>query len=192
VIASGKTDFGVASAVLQNALASGVLTPSCRSRGFHDLDALGRRVSALKRSFRERTLHAIAVKANPVVSILRELVALGMGLETASMEEVHVALKAGCEPGHIVFDSPVKTADEIEDALRLGLYLNIDNFAELDRIARSPRLAGSEARFGIRVNHSVRRRGPTWPGGANGKPIEGGMGTVLGDRQIDLVRVWLS
>ena len=97
---------------------------------FHHLGLMRARIAALEAAFPDRTLHAVAVKANPVVEILREVVRAGAGLEAASMEEVHLALAADCPPERLVFDSPAKTVDEIRQALQRGVYLNVDNFDE--------------------------------------------------------------
>ncbi len=102
---------------------------------FHHFGLMRTRIAALQADFPVSTLHAIAIKANPLVEVLREVVRTGAGLEAASIEEVELALAAGCPAERVIFDSPAKTIDEIAHALRLGVYLNVDNFAELERIA---------------------------------------------------------
>ncbi len=119
---------------------------------FHDLARMCRHIQELEQRFPPGTLHALAVKANPLVAVLREAVAAGAGLECASLEEVHLALAAGCAARRIVFDSPAKSRDDLELALALGIYVNADNEAELDRIAE---LGGGEA--GLRINPQVGR-----------------------------------
>lgn len=123
---------------------------------FHDLDALSRRIGHLRGCFPPQTLHALAVKSNPVVELLRFATELGMGLEAASLEEVALARAAGCPSARIVFDSPAKTCDEIAQALAWGITLNADNFQELARIQR---ILGNAARpdslIGLRVNPQV-------------------------------------
>lgn len=122
----------------------------------HDLGRMRGRVRELARRFPPGTLHAIAVKANPLVAILRELVAAGAGLECASIEEVHLALAAGCPPGKIVFDSPAKTREELAFSLARGLHLNLDNFEELARVdALYGAHAPLQGAVGLRVNPSV-------------------------------------
>jgi len=120
----------------------------------HDLDLMRRRVAELVDAFPPATLHAVAIKANPLVALLRELVASGTGLEAASIEEVHLALAAGCRPDRIVFDSPAKTDHEIRFALDTGLTLNVDNLDELARlVGHLP--AHPSARVGVRVNPEI-------------------------------------
>lgn len=121
-----------------------------RSVVFHDLGLQHRRFEELKKAFPPAALHAVAIKANPIVEVLRRLVAQGAGLEAASIEEVHIALAAGCPPQRIVFDSPAKTVDELRFALERGMTVNVDNADELRaavRVERHP-----ESRLGLRIN----------------------------------------
>lgn len=118
----------------------------------HDLARLRTNIAAVAAAFPGGALHTVAIKANPLVAVLRAVVAAGAGLEAASIEEVYLALRAGCPPDQIVFDSPVKTEDELADALRRGLRINADNFAELDRIAALRLAIPSTSRIGLRIN----------------------------------------
>lgn len=118
----------------------------------HDLERTRAKIADVAAAFAAPSaLHTLAIKANPLVAVLRAAVDAGAGLEAASIEEVHLALRAGCSPDRIVFDSPAKTVDELAEALRLGLRINADNFAELERIAAlNP--ASSASRIGLRIN----------------------------------------
>ena len=116
----------------------------------HDLDFLQARLARLQ-GLLPSALHAVAVKANPVVALLQGLVAAGAGLETASTGELAVAAAAGCPPERVVFDSPAKTPRDLRAAIDAGLRLNADNLEEVARIAAlSP-----SGRVGLRVNPEV-------------------------------------
>lgn len=119
----------------------------------HDLDLLEERFESMQRSFPVTATHAIAVKANPLIELLRPLVERGAGLEVASREEAHLALAAGASPRRIVYDSPAKTPDDLRWALATGLTVNADNLEELRRIVELPAHPG--ARVGIRVKPGV-------------------------------------
>ena len=123
---------------------------------FHNLDALAQRIQQLQQCFPPQTLHALAIKANPLVSLLRYAVDLGMGLEAASIEEVALARAAGCPPDRIVFDSPAKTRGEIALALSSGVLLNADSFQELERIhqAIGPS-SDTRSLIGLRINPQI-------------------------------------
>ena len=140
---------------LIQALSEGLLDDAEPSVIFHDLVDLRARVQEIHRAFPDGTLHAIAIKANPVLEILRTVVEAGSGLEAASMEEVELALAAGCRPERIVFDSPAKSRADIKRSLELGVHLNADNLDEIDRIDEfSPQLREGST-IGLRINPSV-------------------------------------
>lgn len=127
--------------------------PSVRAALFHDLDRLDAHIDDLQASFPESTLHAVAIKAMPLVEVLRRVVDSGCGLEAASWEEVQLAVAAGCPADRIVFDGPAKTRDELVAALDLGVWINVDNEAEVDRLRDLG--APKNARVGLRVNPGV-------------------------------------
>lgn len=141
--------------VVEQALAMGHLDDRDPAAIFHDLDRLDARLDAIQRAFPDRTLHAIAIKANPVIALLRQVVERGFGLEAASFEEVELALAAGCPPPRVVYDSPCKTRREIRRALQLGLHVNVDNLDELDRLAELREDVSQAGRVGLRVNPLV-------------------------------------
>lgn len=117
---------------------------------FHDLDALRGHIEALQSAFPPSTLHAVAIKANPLIEVLRTIVSTGAGLEAASWEEVQCAVAAGCPADRIVFDSPAKTDSELRQALALGIWINADNEQELTRLETLG--APGNATIGLRVN----------------------------------------
>ncbi|WP_411158610.1 diaminopimelate decarboxylase [Streptomyces sp. TRM68416] len=100
-------------------------------------------------------LHAFAVKATPLVPVLRLLHEEGIGAEVASPGELALARAAGLPPARTVLDSPAKTAAELREALALGIAVNADNPQELDRIDALMRSAPSRSPLGIRVNPQV-------------------------------------
>ncbi|MEO0443987.1 MAG: diaminopimelate decarboxylase [Pseudomonadota bacterium] len=125
-----------------------------RSIFVHDLDLMANRISMLKQAFPANALHAIAVKANPLVKVLKEIVSAGAGLECASVEEVELSLAAGCPPEKIVFDSPAKTIEEIQFALNKGIHINLDNFDELERVS-ALHSGDMRGHVGFRVNPQI-------------------------------------
>ncbi|MGW3957653.1 diaminopimelate decarboxylase [Streptomyces sp. NPDC004752] len=124
---------------------------------FVDLDTLGASVAALHQAFPgpDRVLHTFAAKANSLVPVLEELRRYGMGCEVASPGELARALAAGFAPEQIVFDSPAKTRRELEEALDLGVAVNVDNFQELARIDDILATRASASRIGVRINPQV-------------------------------------
>lgn len=136
--------------VLDAARRSGAWSSHSRSLLFHDLARMEADLAMLGGLFPSDALHGIAVKANPLVEILRAVVDAGCGLEAASWEEVELARAAGCAGERIIFDSPAKTDEELRAALALGVWINADHGDELDRMARIG--VPADARVGLRVN----------------------------------------
>lgn len=130
---------------------------------FHDADQwllvyntklFRQRLRYLKQQFPADTLHTLAIKSCPLMAILKIAVEEGFGLEAASIEEVHLAFKAGCRGNHIIFDSPVKTRSELEFSLKHHIHINADNFDELERISDLI-TSESKSNIGLRINPEV-------------------------------------
>jgi len=120
----------------------------------YNTDLYRQRLRYLKSHFPADSLHTLAIKSCPLISILKIAVDESFGLEAASLEEVKLALAAGCEAKNIIFDSPVKTRQELDYALQKGIRINADNFDELERIQQI-RQANSLAPIGLRINPEV-------------------------------------
>lgn len=138
-----------------SAIAAGLVTQEERSVIFHNLDLLEARIKDLHAAFPRNALHAIAIKANPLIEVLKISVQAGAGLEAASFEEIQIGLAAGCPPSRLVFDSPAKTFDELSKALELGVLINVDNLSELGRINLLLKETTTASRIGLRVNPVV-------------------------------------
>ncbi len=150
---SRRIDPNLVAPFVARARALGALSEDHPAVVFHDLGLMRARICSLHALYPEGTLHALAIKANPLSGVLRAAVEAGAGLEAASLGEVHLALEASCPAERIVFDSPAKTRAELARALELGATVNADNLSELERIASLDPPAG--ARVGLRVNPLV-------------------------------------
>jgi diaminopimelate decarboxylase len=151
--AGARRDQAVRAAVEQNLISETVPIVAL-------LDVAGIRSSAgaLRAAFAEvvppgtPVLHAFAVKAAPLVPVLRLLYAHGIGAEVASPGELALARAAGVGAHRTVLDSPAKTRAELREALALGIAVNADNPQELGRIEGLVRSAPSRSPIGLRVN----------------------------------------
>ncbi len=76
-------------------------------------------------------------------------------MEAASIEEVYLAISAGCPPERIIFDSPAKTVSEIEECLERCIHLNADNTSELNRIDSAICKRPTTSTIGLRINPEV-------------------------------------
>jgi diaminopimelate decarboxylase len=132
-----------------------LISPDDTAILFYNISFIQERIRDLQKQFPKSALHAIAVKANPLTKILSKIKVLGVGAEVASLPEFHLAEMAGFAPETIVFDSPCKTKSEIEYALKAGVHLNADSFAELDRIREICKIVKSKSSIGVRINPQV-------------------------------------
>ena len=119
--------------------------------------AIRARYQELDRAFAAHP-HAIhyALKANSTLAIVRLLRGLGAHADANSAGEIDVAIRAGFEPGQIVFTGVGKTPAEIERAVGMGLKaINAESFGEMDRIDQIARTLGTRARVAVRINPDI-------------------------------------
>ena len=175
--------------VLARALREGALEPGVDTAAvFYDLDDLERRVRALQAAFPPESLHAVAIKANPLVAVLRRLGVWGCGLEAASWPEVALARAAGVKPARIVYDSPAKTRAELEQALRAGIYINADSLAELERLDELITAQPGPSRIGLRLNPQVGEGAIAYTSTAT---VRSKFGEPLGEREAQIRQAFL-
>ncbi|MDP3313241.1 diaminopimelate decarboxylase [Lutibacter sp.] len=74
-----------------------------------------------------------AVKANSNLSILKFFKKLKSGIDTVSIQEVLLGLKAGFDPSSIIFTPNGVSLKEIEEVSKLGVQINIDNISILEQ-----------------------------------------------------------
>ncbi len=81
-----------------------------------------------------------AVKALSNISILKLFKQLGSGLDTVSIQEVQLGLRAGFSPDNIIYTPNGVSMDEIEEVAALGAQINIDNLSILEQFgAKHPK-----------------------------------------------------
>jgi diaminopimelate decarboxylase len=97
-----------------------------------------------------------AVKANSNLAVLNVLARLGSGFDIVSVGELERVLRAGGDPGRVVFSGVGKRADEMRRALEAGIRcFNVESEAELLRLNRVAGEVGLQAPVSIRVNPDV-------------------------------------
>lgn len=74
-----------------------------------------------------------AAKSLTNVSVLKLIKQAGAGLDVVSIQEAHLGIRAGFEPGEILFTPNCVSFEEIQAAVDLGLMINIDNIAVLEQ-----------------------------------------------------------
>jgi len=74
-----------------------------------------------------------ACKALSNISILNLMRSLGSGLDTVSIQEVQLGLKAGFRAEDIIFTPNGVSMEEIEQVAAMGVQINIDNLSILEQ-----------------------------------------------------------
>lgn len=93
-----------------------------------------------------------AMKALSNVNILKLLKQEGAELDAVSIEEVHLGLRAGFEPQQIMFTPNCVDFGEIQEAVELGVHINIDNLTILEAFGNA---YGSSVPCCIRINPHI-------------------------------------
>ena len=97
-----------------------------------------------------------AVKANGNLAVLDLIARLGLGFDIVSVGELERVLRAGGDPGKVVFSGVGKRADEIRRALAVGIRcFNVESEGELRRLNAIARDMGMRAPVSLRVNPDV-------------------------------------
>lgn len=77
-----------------------------------------------------------ACKALSNISILKLFRSFGAGLDTVSVQEVELGLKAGFDPQDIIYTPNCVSIEEIEEAVEHGVRINIDNISILEQFGQ--------------------------------------------------------
>lgn len=100
-----------------------------------------------------------AVKANSNLAVLNVLARLGSGFDIVSGGELERVLRAGGDPGKVVFSGVGKRGDEMRRALEAGIQcFNVESAGELERLNLIAQECGTCAPVSLRVNPDVDAR----------------------------------
>ncbi len=92
-----------------------------------------------------------AAKALTNIHILKVLKREGAGIDAVSIQEVKIALMAGFSPEEIVFTPSGVSLEEFEEAMKVGVQINIDNLEILEYFG----LHFNGIPVGIRINPHI-------------------------------------
>jgi diaminopimelate decarboxylase len=106
----------------------------------YDADAIKHQFEKFKSAF-SGVDHRImyAVKSCTNISIMKYMRLLGAGIDTVSVPEIKMGLKAGFKPDEIVFTPNVVEFFEIIEAVELGVPINIENIQNLEAFGKEYR-----------------------------------------------------
>lgn len=119
----------------------------------YDSAVMARQVKRMRDAFVEVPLRIMyACKALSNINVLRLVRKLGAGLDTVSIDEVELGLRAGFTPGEILFTPNMVGFHEYQRAVELGVHINIDSISVLEHFGHD---YGSKVPVCIRVNPHI-------------------------------------
>src|SRR6187431_1749671 len=100
----------------------------------YDSNKIADQINTLKQSYAGADLKIkYAAKALTNISILKFIRKQGVGIEVVSPQEAQLALKAGFHPSEIMFTPSGVHFSEVEEGVRLGVPINLDNLSTLEK-----------------------------------------------------------
>ena len=123
----------------------------------YDADKIIEKIGLLRSSFSDVNLRIkYAAKALTNVSILKLMRQQGVEMDSVSVNEARMGILAGFEPGQIMFTPSGVSFDEIQEAIELGLQLNVDSLSLLEWVGQ---YYGNRAPVSIRINPHISEGG---------------------------------
>jgi len=119
----------------------------------YDEERIIQQYKRLKKAFGKQAvkLH-YAMKALSNINVLQTLNKQGAGLDAVSIEEVYLGIRAGFNPNEIMYTPNGVAFEELEEAVGLGVMINIDNLSILERFGAT---FGSKVPVCIRINPHI-------------------------------------
>lgn len=137
----------------------------------YDCDKIAEQYNTLYNAFPDAKVKInYACKALTNMNVLKVLNKLGSGLDTVSIQEVRIGLKAGFAPEDIIYTPNCVSFEEIKMAVALGVKINIDNISMLEQFGHE---YGDSYPVCVRIN-------PHIMGGGNAKISTGHIDSKFG------------
>lgn len=118
----------------------------------YDAESIKNQYEKLSQSFSDKTRFFYACKALTNINILKYIQQLGANLDCVSINEVKLGLKAEFTPDRILFTPNCVDLSEIEEAMNLGVHINIDNISILEQFGNK---FGNSYPIFIRINPHI-------------------------------------
>ena len=119
----------------------------------YDAAIIERQYNKLMNAFPNKNMKiSYACKALTNISILKFIKNLGAKLDTVSIQEVQLGLKAGFEPQSIMYTPNCVNIDEINKAVGFGVQINIDNISILEQFGH---IYGNNYPVCVRINPHI-------------------------------------
>lgn len=125
----------------------------------YDADKIVQQINMLRDLFSRTPLQIkYAAKSLTNLSVLKLVKAQGIGLDVVSIEEAHLGIKAGFTPQEISYTPNCVSFEEIQEAVALGVAINIDNLPMLEQFGKT---YGNTVPCCVRINPNIMAGGNT-------------------------------
>ena len=118
----------------------------------YDTEKIAEQYKKLTSSFDDKTRFFYAAKALTNINILKFVQKLGANIDCVSINELKLGIKAGFTPDRILFTPNSVDIAEIEEAMKLGVHINIDNISILEQFGNKH---GNDYPVFIRINPHI-------------------------------------
>lgn len=118
----------------------------------YDLESIETQYRQLTSSFDTSVRFFYATKALTNINILKFIQQLGAGVDCVSINEVQLAIKAGFTNDKILFTPNSVSFYEYEEAVQLGVHINIDSISILEQFGNK---FGNSYPIFIRINPHI-------------------------------------
>jgi len=124
-----------------------------------DAAAIRRQCAELKARFPSVEFF-YSLKANPNLSVVRQMVLSGMGCEVCSLLELETSIAAGVRADRTLFVGPAKSVTELSRCVALGIKaVVVESIVELERLDSLAGTMGKTQSVALRINPDFRFAG---------------------------------
>ena len=120
----------------------------------YNADRITYQYTQLQNAFRQsnKVRFFYACKALTNISILKHIKTIGCNVDCSSINEARLAVYAGFSPDDILYTSNGIDFDEIEQAVAMGININIDSLSNLEKFGKK---YGHDYPVGIRIRPNI-------------------------------------
>lgn len=119
----------------------------------YDAAIMERQVTRLRNAFVGAPIRIMyACKALSNLTVLTYMRSLGTGLDTVSIQEVELGLRAGFQPSEILYTPNMVSFEELQQAVEYGVTINIDTISVLEHFGHE---YGATVPVCLRINPHI-------------------------------------
>ncbi|MBX9732888.1 MAG: diaminopimelate decarboxylase [Chitinophagaceae bacterium] len=119
----------------------------------YDVDTITKQYQTLTHAFADtNATFFYACKANTNINILKHILSIGANIDCSSINEAKLALKAGFKGSQILYTSNGIHFSEIEEAVSMGVHINIDSLSNLEKFGEK---YGHSYPVGLRLRPNI-------------------------------------